>query len=119
MEINLKRRKALSWTVARAASRQWRNRRMDSKETILRIARVAEAVGWQAGVGGCETAGAIVSYLAANPDQIDTFLKDGLLAALEAGDARDMHLNGRLTWHRRNGDVVSPANMRAVKAAKA
>lgn len=92
---------------------------MDAKDTIMKIAQVAEAVGWRAGVGGCETAGAIISYLSANPDRIEAFMQDGLLDALApGGEPRDMHLNGRLTWHRMNGDVVAPADMRAAKASK-
>lgn len=93
---------------------------MDAKAVILRIAQAAETIGWQAGVGGCETAGAIISYLSANPDRIDTFLHDGLLDALDTpgGDPRDMHLNGRLTWHSMSGDVVSPEYMRARKEGR-
>lgn len=93
---------------------------MDAKHTILRLAQVAEAIAWHAGVGGCETAGAIVSYLAANPERIDTFLTDGLLDALDApaGHPRDLHLDGLLTWHKKDGDVISPAEARAARDAK-
>lgn len=93
---------------------------LTARAVIERIAKVAEGIGFHAGVGGCETAGAIVSFLAANPDRIAVFLEDGFLDALEMpnGHPRDMHLNGCLTWHRRDGRVVSPAEARAARDAR-
>lgn len=80
-------------------------------DTIKRIADVAEAVAWQAGVGGCETAGAIISYLAEHPDQVADFMEHGSSFLLEI-DARKLHATGRLTWHRGDGKVVTPQDLR-------
>ena len=44
------------------------------RETIETIAKMAHAIGWQAGVGGMETAGGIVSYLAQHPEHIGAAL---------------------------------------------
>ncbi len=81
-------------------------------DTIKHIAEVADAFAAAAGVGGCETAGAIISYLAAHPDLVDRFMDDGSGLLMEI-DARRIHLDGLLTWHRRDGSVISPAEARA------
>jgi hypothetical protein len=78
-------------------------------ETIKRIADAAAAIGWQANVGACETAGAIISYLAAHPEKIDQFFADGLVTTL--GDD-DMWSSGCLTFHRKDGKVVTPKDLR-------
>lgn len=81
----------------------------DPSRVILRIAQAAEAFAFQAGVGGMETAGSIVSYLAKHPDQIDGFL---------SGEASMIdwpfgwHTQGCLTWHAMNGTICSPEKAR-------
>lgn len=77
-------------------------------ETIAYIAKVSEEIAWQAGVGGMETAGSIVSYLAANPDKIDEFLAGG--SVLDWPFA--WHAQGKLTWHGMDGKIHDPATVR-------
>lgn len=81
-------------------------------DTIKRIADVAEAIAFQAGIGGCEMAGAIVSYLAEHPDDVDRFIEGGSEFMLEI-DARQLHSQGRLTWYRAgDGKIVTPQELR-------
>lgn len=79
---------------------------MTEIEAIKFIARVAEAAGWQAGVGGMETAGLIVSYLDAHPDKVAEFLESGSGFLI---DNRIRAEEGSLTWHTQGtGEVISP-----------
>lgn len=71
-------------------------------ETIERIAQVAEAVGMQAGVGGMETAGAIVSYLANHPDLIKPFVA-GKISTIDFSPR--WLVEGRLTWLGRDDKI--------------
>lgn len=83
---------------------------------IERIAEVAEAIGWQAGVGGMETAGMIVSVLAEHPELIERFMNEGsgLLIDGEFGAEK-----GRLTFHRmKDGKVTTPAELRSAIMVK-
>lgn len=80
---------------------------------ILQIAKAAQAIGIQAGVGGMETAGGIVSYLAAHPEHIDAFMQKGSTFDLP----EDWFSNGCLTWHAQNGKIVHPAEARAAREA--
>lgn len=81
----------------------------NSFRVIARIAQVSRMIGMQAGVGGMETAGSIVSYLARHPDQIDAFVE---------GDVSPVDwpsrwlVDGCLSWHAKNGDVVFPHSIR-------
>lgn len=85
------------------------------EEVIQRIAQVANNIGIHAGVGGCETAGAMISFLAANPDRIPIFLRDGWIEAL--GDVRDPWSSGCLTFYRKlDGAVTTPEQLRAAIA---
>lgn len=77
------------------------------QRAIARLVNVARAIGWQAGVGGRETAGAIVSYLATSPDEIEPFVAGELSPIDFAGD---WMRGGCLTWHAKDGRVVSPAD---------
>lgn len=87
---------------------------MSPEQVILHIAKAAQALGWQAGVGASETAGAIVSYLAQNPARIGAFF------ANEEGvsDWPDFVGGGCLTWHASDGRIIHPADYRAARAAK-
>lgn len=80
---------------------------MSPAETIARIAEIAEALAWQAGVGGQETAGGFVSYLAKHPEHVEAFLARGVF---ELPD--DWFRNGCLTWYAMNGKVVTPEEAR-------
>ncbi|WP_294355849.1 hypothetical protein [uncultured Sphingomonas sp.] len=80
---------------------------------IARIAEIATAVGWQAGVGGMETAGSIVSYLAKHPRDIEPCLRFGVMEL-----PADWHERGALTWHRQDGKVVSPEWVRRARTIK-
>lgn len=84
--------------------------RRGEQRAIARIVNAARAIGWQAGVGGRETAGAIVSYLATSPDEIAPFVAGELSPIDFAGD---WVRGGCLTWHAVNGKVVSPEETRA------
>lgn len=70
---------------------------------IDRIATIAENLSVQAGVGGMETAGAIVSYLAEHPRDIEPCLRFGTMEL-----PTDWLRLGRLSWHAQNGKVVRP-----------
>jgi hypothetical protein len=82
---------------------------LEPKEVIARIAKVAAAIGAQAGVGGMETAGSIISYLAKHPEHVAAFM---------AGETSpvdwsfDWIEQGTLTWHGSDGRLHSPAEAR-------
>jgi hypothetical protein len=73
---------------------------------------MAEAISRQTGVGGIEVAGTIISYLAHNPDRTEHVLKHGII------DEPDMWLNGRLTWHGQNGQIVTPEKARLMRIVR-
>lgn len=75
---------------------------------IARLAFVAREIGWQAGVGARETAGAIVSYLAISPDEIEPFVTGDLSPLDFKGD---WMRGGCLTWQAANGKVVAPSDL--------
>jgi hypothetical protein len=77
---------------------------------IERIAQLAEAFAWQAGVAGMETAGGFVSYLAEHPRDIEPFLKFG---AIEL--PLDWLSQGGLTWYAKDGKIISPAFARRAR----
>jgi len=74
---------------------------------IERIAKIAEVAGAQAGVGGMETAGAIVSYLADHPRDIEPCLRFGTLEL-----PLDWIVRGRLTYHGKDGKIWRPEEAR-------
>lgn len=76
---------------------------------VRHLARVAHAVGWQAGVGASETAGMIVSCLAERPALIERFLKDGAGLIIDGEIAAE---KGCLTFHRQDGTVTTPQELR-------
>lgn len=77
-----------------------------AKRVIIELAKAAHAIAWQAGVGGRETAGAIVSYLATSPDEIMPFI-EGKLSPFDF--AGDWIRGGCLSWHTDRGNVVHPS----------
>lgn len=76
------------------------------KAVFARLVQAAQAIGFQAGVGERETAGAIVSYLATSPDEIAPFV-DGTLSPVDF--AGDWISGGCLSWHAADGRVVRPS----------
>ena len=83
---------------------------MSAEAVIKRIAEVAHAVGCQAGVGATELAGQIISVLAANPQIIDRFMRDGYGAFIDGPISLDV-VNGCLTYYAQTGEVLSPAEL--------
>jgi len=77
-----------------------------AEEFIKKCAQVANAVGIQANIGGMELAGQIVSVLAANPEHIDRFMREGAELMIDGTlDAK----NGCLTYLAINGNITSPS----------
>ncbi len=81
-----------------------------AEDFIERLARTAESVGYQAGVSATETAGQIISFLAAHPDWLGAFMKGGWYALPECFWER-----GCLSWQAINGDIVTPEDYRLSK----
>lgn len=80
-----------------------------AEDFIKRCAEVANAVGYQAGVGASETAGHIISVLVAHPEHIDRFMRDGSELFID-GTMRPE--NGSMTYLSRKGEVTSPVVLR-------
>ena len=86
----------------------------DQAELVIkRIAQLAEAVGKQAGVGGMETAGNLISYLAKHPRDIEPCLRFGIME-LPLG----WHERGSLTWHEVNWKFVHPDHARRARTIR-
>lgn len=82
----------------------------DANAGIAKIAQVASAVAFQAGVSATELAGLIVSFLYANPEHTDRFMRDGTELFID-GTIRPER--GSLTYTAINGRLLSPADLRA------
>lgn len=78
-------------------------------EVIRKIASVSVAVGFQAGVPGSDVAGMIVSFLYANPEHVERFMREGSELFVD-GTIRPAH--GSLTYLAANGEVLDPAELR-------
>lgn len=73
-------------------------------EFLDAVADRAEDFAWQAGVGGMETAGALISYLSEHPEDIEPFMVGGISEL-----PSNFLLCGRLTWHAsKGGAIVEP-----------
>lgn len=83
---------------------------MTPTEVIVRIAEVAAAVGWQAGIGASELAGTIISVLAANPQLVERFLADGMGVFIDGPTNLDA-VNGCLTYLAQTGEILSPGEL--------
>lgn len=70
---------------------------------IIKIAQIAVAWGWGAGEPASEIAGGIVSYLAANPAEIESFLQN---PSYEQSIAACRAENGCLTWRAMTGEIM-------------
>lgn len=82
------------------------------RQVIERIAQVADSVSWQAGVGGMEIAGTIISVLAKHPDMIEAFMRDGAGAMIDGDYGLE---RGCLTFHRKDGTVTTPSQLSAAR----
>jgi hypothetical protein len=93
---------------------------MKPEDVIAKIAAYCSDFAWMAGVGGVETAGAVVSYLAAHPEHTQVFLFGGVSALMDTcDDAREFFSQGCLTFHRQiDGKVTTPEELRAAIAAR-
>lgn len=87
-----------------------KNTPLSAAEVIKWIAEVSAAIGWQAGVGASETAGTIVSVLAANPHLIERFLTEGSGLFIDGPLYLDA-VNGCLTYYAQTGEVLSPGEL--------
>lgn len=78
------------------------------QECIDYIAAASAALGQAAGVGGMETAGALISYLHRFPKDLEPFVNGGIFEL-----PMDWALQGSLTWHaQKDGRVMSPEYVR-------
>ncbi|KQM37983.1 hypothetical protein [Sphingomonas sp. Leaf10] len=82
---------------------------MDNAHLFLhRLIECSVAIGWQAGVGGRETAGAIVSYLAVHPERLQSFI-DCNENPFDWGE--EWIKGGVLTWQTKDGRIIDPADL--------
>ena len=79
------------------------------QELVKKIAQVSEAVGFQAGAGGVEIAGQIVSCLAARPELIERFMEEGTELLIDGSIRLE---NGVLTFEDREGGISTPQDLR-------
>ncbi len=84
-----------------------------AEAVIERIADMAEAIGEQHGVSAMEIAGALVSYLAEHPRDIEPCLKFGVFEL-----PQDWLHMGCLTWTAQNGKIVRPEDARRAAMIK-
>lgn len=108
--------------AAEASLDLWRQRALSAEAKLAQaveapkvvqcIAEVAAAVGWQANVGASETAGLIVSVLAANPEQIGRFMEEGSELFIDGTMRAE---NGCLSHRAINGQIVEPTKLREIK----
>lgn len=87
---------------------------MDNAEAqalIERIAKVSSVFGMHANVGAMETAGSIVSFLAANPHYLADFLAGGSVIDWPFG----WHTAGCLSWHGQDGKIHWPGEREAMQ----
>lgn len=84
-----------------------------AQDFIKQVAKVSTVIGWQAGVGARETAGAIMDHLAEHPDKLDGFMATGVLDWPD-----DWIIGGTFTYHAADGKVWHPEDARAARLAK-
>lgn len=75
------------------------------------LAKQAHTFAVQAGVGSMETVGGFVSFLAANPEKCEAWIKSPLDTLHSLGP--DFWAHGCLSWHTAKGDrIYTPAEAR-------
>jgi hypothetical protein len=101
--------------AAAAAEIKRMRKQVTTPRTVIEfIAGQAAQTGALANVGGMETAGSIISTLAANPELIDEYMN------APAATFVSKHLvfrpeNGALSWHRKDtNEVITPAEARCL-----
>lgn len=77
-------------------------------DLLAKIAAVAEAVAWQAGVGAAETAGMIVSHLYEDPRLIERFMAEGTELLIDGTISPG---GGRLSFYGADGVVRTPEEL--------
>ena len=82
-----------------------------AQSVIEYIAKVSRIIGAQAGVGAMETAGSIVSFLAANPHYLDDFLTNGSVLDWPFS----WHSAGALSWQGMDGKIHWPGEKERVQ----
>jgi len=85
----------------------------DAAAVIQRIASLADAFATQAGVGGMETAGMLVSYLAQHPRDIEPLMRFGIFEL-----PQNWPEQGCLTWQALNGKIVRPEVARRARVIR-
>ncbi|KIC36523.1 hypothetical protein [Leisingera sp. ANG-M7] len=82
------------------------------KQVVAIIANNSATTGILAGVGGSELAGNIISTLSANPDLIGEYLANPAGTLIDRAELFRPE-QGALSWLARNGQIVTPQEMRA------
>jgi hypothetical protein len=80
------------------------------EQAITDIANAATAVGFQAGEPAMELAGQIVSVLAANPELIERFRREGTELFI---DGSFDPAKGSLSYRATSGATMTPAELRS------
>lgn len=80
-----------------------------AEQVVRKIAEVSAAVGNGSGEGSMEIAGLIISVLKENPDLIPMFMEEGVSLFI---DGIFLPENGCLSWRAKNGNVVTPKELR-------
>lgn len=79
---------------------------------ISQISEYSSVAASYAGIGACELAGMLVSVLSTHPELINPFMEDPSKTVMD-NIATFQWENGSLSWLAQNGDIVSPAELRA------
>ena len=85
----------------------------DAEALIQKIAQIADAVAFSSGTASIEYAGAIVSHLAAHPEDVETFMRDGNEMML---DGRMTLTSGYLSYQCSDGRIRSSREIRNLAA---
>lgn len=85
---------------------------MSEIDAIKKIAEVASAVGFQAGVPATDIAGQLVSFLYVHPEHVERFMREG--AELFIDGTIQPEWCG-LTYRTGSGETLSPADLRRHK----
>ena len=83
---------------------------------LAKVIDIAEIIACQAGVGGMETAGALLSYLGRFPEKLPAFMADDF--SIISDLPTDWLRQGRLTWHGADGKLYDPEWVRRQMAIK-
>lgn len=84
---------------------------------LAKVIDIAEIIASQAGVGGMETAGALISYLGRFPEKLPAFMADDF--SIISDLPTDWLQQGCLTWHGADGKLYDPEWVRRQMAIKA